>query len=210
MKILVSPSILAADFGKLNEEIASVEDAGADMLHVDVMDGHFVPNLSFGVPVVRSIKTRLPMDVHLMVENPVMYIDDFAKIGVRTLFVHFEACDDFRAVLMRVIESGVSPGVVLNPKTPLSSILEVMDVVENVLVMSVEPGFGGQKFDESVLDKIEELRARFPNVNITVDGGINEKTAEMCRVKGANILVSGSYIFKAEDRALAISKLRGE
>ncbi len=210
MKILVAPSILAADFGKLNEEILSVENAGADALHIDVMDGHFVPNLSFGVPVVRSIKTKLPMDLHLMVSNPVMYIDDFAKIGARTLFVHFEACDNYREVLNRIIQSGVLAGVVLNPETPVSSILDVMDISKDILVMAVSPGFGGQKFDESVLEKIEELRARFPSANIFVDGGINEKTAEMCRLKGANVMVSGSYIFKAEDRALAISKLRGE
>ncbi len=208
MKIIVQASILASDFGKLNEEVLSVENALVDALHIDVMDGHFVNNLSFGLPVVSCIKTKLPMDVHLMVENPEDYIEEFSKLGAERIYVHYEACSDLRNVLLKIVQFGSKAGVALNPETSIDGIIDVLDLCDSVMIMSVKPGHGGQKFKEDVLYKIEELRARNSLINIAVDGGINDKTAEMARIKGANIMIAGSYIFKAKNREEAILKLR--
>lgn len=215
MKIRIAPSILSADFGKLNEEIAVVEPY-VDMFHVDVMDGHFVPNITIGAPVVRCIKTKLPLDCHLMIENPERYVEDFAKAIVASgspacvsnITVHAEVCKDLKAVLIRIKGLGVRVGVSVNPGTPVEKITDVLDMVDVVLVMSVNPGFGGQSFIESVLPKITALRKMKPDLDIEVDGGINAETAKKCIKAGANILVAGSYIFGAQDCVKAIQSLR--
>ena len=207
MKIQIAPSILSADFGQLNEEIASVEPY-SDMLHVDVMDGHFVPNITLGAPVVRCLKTKLPLDCHLMIEQPERYIEDFVKAGAASITVHQEACRHLHRVVQQIKALKVKVGVSINPATPLEMITEILDEVDMILVMSVNPGFGGQRFIESALGKIVALRELAPKVDIQVDGGINAETAQMCVSAGANILVAGSYIFGAKDREKAILGLR--
>ncbi len=211
MKIEVSPSILSADFGKLNEEIASIE-AVSDRLHIDVMDGHFVPNISFGAPVYKWIKTSLKRDVHLMIENPWNFFDDFIKAGLDVLKIHEEVCREFdgglREVLKIIKEKGVFAGVALKPATPVSSILGELDLIDQVLIMTVEPGFGGQEFMSDMVAKIRELRENGYKGDIGVDGGIDSDTAKVCVEAGANVLVAGSYIFGAEDRVKAVESLR--
>lgn len=211
MKTIVAPSILAADLAHLQEEVDSIE-AYADWLQVDVMDGHFVPNLSFGAPVIRCLKTKLPLDVHLMVENPADRIAEFLKIGVKHITFHAEVVADTnsrRALIEAIHEGGATAGVALKPATPLTAIDDVIEHVDLVLIMSVEPGFGGQAFIPDALQKIQEVRSRFPTLMIQVDGGVNEKTAEECRRAGADNLVAGSCIFSASDRAAVIASLRG-
>ncbi|MBA4336373.1 ribulose-phosphate 3-epimerase [bacterium] len=208
MKIQIAPSILSADFGKLNEDIATVEDY-VDYLHIDVMDGHFVPNLTFGAPVVKCIKSKKPLDVHLMIENPMEYIDDFAKAGANILSFHYEAVENPRVLINMIKERGIKAGMSVKPGTEVEVLEEFLSELDWVLVMSVEPGFGGQSFMPSALDKIKWLREKAPNLDIAVDGGINEETAKLCKEAGANILVAGSYIFKAKDRLKAIESLRG-
>ncbi len=205
--IQIAPSILSADFGDLNKEIATVE-AYVDLLHVDVMDGHFVPNITIGAPVVKCIETKLPMDCHLMIENPEKYVEDFVKAGAASITVHAEACKDLPAVLKLIRSFGVKAAVSVNPESSTDLIKNVLDDVDMVLVMSVHPGFGGQKFIESALGKIAEIRKLKPDLDIEVDGGINAETAKMCVEAGANILVAGSYIFGAKDRKAAIESLR--
>jgi ribulose-phosphate 3-epimerase len=207
MHVKIAPSILSADFGKLNEEIASIE-AYADVLHVDVMDGHFVPNITIGPAVVKSIKTKLPLDLHLMIEHPENFLEDFVKAGAASITVHQEACVHLARVLEQIKALGVKAAVSINPATPLAAIGEVLNLVDMVLIMSVNPGFGGQKFIDSALHKICDLRAMAPHLDIEVDGGINAETAKLCREAGANILVAGSYIFGAENRQAAIGSLR--
>lgn len=207
-KVLIAPSILSADFGRLNEEIASVEAAGADMLHLDVMDYHFVPNLTFGAPIIRCIKSRLPLDCHLMVENPEKYLDELKEIGVASVTVHLEACTHLHRVVTRIKELGMKAAVAINPATIIDGLQDILPLLDMVLVMSVNPGFGGQKFIDIALGKIRALRALRADLLIEVDGGINADNAKQCRQAGANILVAGSYIFKAADRKTAIASLR--
>lgn len=207
MKTLVAPSILSADFGKLNEEIASVEPY-VDLLHVDIMDGHFVPNITMGPPVVRKIQTKLPLDLHLMIENPEQYIDAFVEAGAASITVHQEACKHLHRVIQQIKAAGVKAAVSVNPATPVEEIKHVLDDVDMVLVMSVNPGFGGQKFIPVALKKIRELRSLKPELDIEVDGGVNAETGKQCVEAGANILVAGSYIFGADDRRQAIESLR--
>lgn len=215
MKILIAPSILSADFGRLNEDIKTVEPY-ADMIHVDIMDGHFVPNITFGAPVVARLKSGRPLDIHLMIEHPENYLEDFAKAvtkahGKRSdcyLTVHQEACHHLHRVIQMIKKLGCKTAVALNPATPLYSIESLIGDLDMVLFMTVNPGFGGQEFIESVLPKIRELRKRAPKIHIQVDGGINEKTAPMAKKAGANILVAGSYVFKAKDRKMAVESLR--
>ena len=207
MKIKIAPSILSADFGSLNEDIKTVQPF-VDLLHVDVMDGHFVPNLTFGAPVIRCIKTTLPLSCHLMIENPEKYLEDFVKAGAATITFHAETVSDMSVLIKKIHALGVRAGVSVNPETDVKVIENVLNEVDEVLVMSVHPGFGGQKFIETALEKIKWLREKRSDLDIAVDGGIDDLTAPKVLQAGANILVSGSYIFKAADREAAINKLR--
>lgn len=215
MSIYIAPSILSADFARLGEEVREAEQAGADFIHVDVMDGHFVPNLTLGPLVVQAIRpvTKLPLDVHLMIENPDAYIPAFAKAGADYLTVHAEACTHLHRTLGFIRENGVKPGVVLNPATPLSAIEYVLDQVEMVLLMTVNPGFGGQKYIPAVTGKIKALRdmldARgLTSVLIEVDGGVNAETARLVAEAGAQVLVAGNAVFGERDRAEAVRRIR--
>ena len=211
MKTLITPSILSADFGKLQKEVDSVEPF-ADWIQLDVMDGHFVPNISFGVPVAAAIKTKLPLDVHLMVTNPAERVAEFAALGVANITFHAEAVTTTaeRLALIGLIRKGkATAGIAINPETPLSVIDDVIGGVDLVLIMTVHPGFGGQKFIEAALDKVRTLRKRFPRLMIQVDGGIDQKTAALARAAGADNLVAGSAVFRAADRAAVIEALRG-
>jgi ribulose-phosphate 3-epimerase len=211
MKILIAPSILSADFGRLQDEVASVEEY-SDWLQLDVMDGHFVPNLSFGAPVAKWLKTALVLDVHLMVSNPADRIKEFQAIGAKNITFHAEAVKDTKArkaLIKGIRATGATAGIAINPHTPVSAIDDVVGDIDLVLVMSVEPGFGGQMFIASVLDKVKALRKAHPTLMIQMDGGIDDKTAVKAREAGANNLVAGSYIFKSSDRKKAIEMLRG-
>ncbi|MFC4320226.1 ribulose-phosphate 3-epimerase [Litchfieldia salsa] len=213
--VKIAPSILSADFSKLGEEIKDVERGGADLIHVDVMDGHFVPNITIGPLVVDAIRpvTDLPLDVHLMIENPDQFIPDFAKAGADYITVHVEACRHLHRTINLIKSFGVKAGVVLNPATPIESIKHIIEEIDMVLFMTVNPGFGGQSFIASVLPKMKELstiiKEKGLNVEIEVDGGVNEQTAKLCVEAGATILVAGSAVYNTDDRKLAIAKIRG-
>ncbi|MGG5252994.1 ribulose-phosphate 3-epimerase [Neobacillus sp. SM06] len=213
--VKIAPSILSADFAKLGEEIADVEKGGADFIHVDVMDGHFVPNITIGPLVVEAIRpiTKLPLDVHLMIENPDHYIEAFAKAGADYITVHVEACRHLHRTIHYIRSFGVKAGVVLNPATPVDSLQHVIRDVDMVLVMSVNPGFGGQKFIPEILTKIyqvkEMAKEKNPALEIEVDGGVNAMTAKLCVEAGATVLVAGSAIYNEKDRAGAIAAIRG-
>lgn len=208
--IIIAPSILSADFGKLQEEVASIEQ-DADWIQIDVMDGHFVPNLSFGAPVVKCIKTKLPLDIHLMVTNPAERLQEFLDLNVGHVSFHAEAVpdpDDQYELIKRIRAAGATAGIALKPATPLSDIEGIIFDVDLVLIMSVEPGFGGQAFMPQVLDKVRSLRPAHPDLQIQIDGGINEKTAKQCISAGVNNMVAGSFVFGAKDRGAAIRSLR--
>lgn len=213
--VKIAPSILSADFSKLGQEITDVEHGGADLIHIDVMDGHFVPNITIGPLVVQAVRpiTELPLDVHLMIENPDQYLDAFAKAGADYITVHVEACRHLHRTIHHIKELGVKAGVVLNPATPVESILPIIDDVDMVLLMTVNPGFGGQKFIHSVLPKISQVKdlalARNLNLEIEVDGGVNEETAKLCIEAGASVLVAGSAVYNKKDRGQAITALKG-
>lgn len=215
MNIKIAPSILSADFAKLGAEIQEVEQHGGDQIHVDVMDGHFVPNITLGPLVVDAIRshTKLPLDVHLMIEQPDRYVADFAKAGADYISVHAEACVHLHRTLYLIKEQGCACGVVLNPASPLALVEPVLDDVDFVLLMTVNPGFGGQAFIPSVLRKIKQLRTMMNekgrlDFDIEVDGGIQADTAaEVCEA-GANVLVAGNAIFGQSDRAAAIEAIR--
>ncbi len=210
--IVVAPSLLSADFSKLSEEIARMQEAGADWLHIDVMDGHFVPNLTIGPFIVETIrkKSRLPLDVHLMIENPLSYLETFNQAGADSLTVHIEACEkEIDRVIEKVRSMKKKVGVAYRPKTPLPSSIgnSYISKVDMVLLMTVEPGFSGQNFIPSVLPKISELRREF-NGNIQVDGGITDETAAQAVKAGANVLVSGTYLFRSKNPKEAIALLK--
>lgn len=214
--VKIAPSILAADFSILAKEVTDVEQGGADYIHIDVMDGRFVPNISFGPVVIEAIRplTSLPFDVHLMIEEPERYITDFVNVGSDLISVHVEACRHLHRTIYQIKEHGVKAGVVLNPATPVEMVREILPDIDLVLLMTVNPGFGGQTFIPAVLNKIEQI-SRYKeehglNFEIEVDGGINQETGRLCVEKGANVLVAGSAIFKESDRKKAIQILRGE
>lgn len=201
----IAPSILSADFANLQRDIQLMERAGADYIHVDVMDGQFVPNITLGPNVVSAIRpiTKLPLDVHLMIVNPENYIDDFAKAGADIIMVHAEATPHIHRALQMIRNQGVKAGVVINPGTPLTAIEHILGMVDMVLIMTVNPGFGGQSFIPESLEKITMLtamrEARQLTFDIEVDGGIVPETAKLCKAAGANVFVAGSYIYGAED-----------
>jgi ribulose-phosphate 3-epimerase len=212
--ILIAPSIVSADFARLAEEIAAVEQAGADLLHVDVMDGHFVPNLTVGPPIIESLKkvTKIPLDVHLMITNADAYISDFVDAGADYLTVHVEACPHLHRTIQSIKERGIKAGVTLNPATPISFLQEILGDVDLVLIMSVNPGFGGQKFIPSVLKKIAEARAMLDRIHssalLEVDGGVKVDNVREIVAAGATTLVAGSAIFSQRDYQATISALR--
>lgn len=214
-RILVAPSILSADFVRLREEIAAVEAAGADLLHVDVMDGRFVPNITIGPPVVKAIRavTKLPLDVHLMIVEPERYIDAFAEAGADTITVHVEACTHLHRALTYIRSLGKRAGVTMNPSTPEESIRYVLGVVDQILVMSVDPGFGGQKLIPAMLPKVRAIRSMIDErklpIDLEIDGGITKDTAKEAIDAGARILVAGNAVFNTHDYAAAIAAIRG-
>lgn len=213
MMIQIAPSILAANFAKLGEEVKEVEQAGAQLIHIDVMDGHFVPNISFGSIVLDAIRplTKLPLDVHLMIENPDQYIEQFAKAGADYITVHVEACRHLHRTIQLIRSFGVKAGVVLNPHTPIESIQHILEDIDMVLLMTVNPGFGGQKFIHSVVPKIEALstiiKERGLDIAIEIDGGITAETIVPCAQAGATIFVAGSAIYCKEDRTAALQEI---
>jgi len=213
--ILIAPSILSADFARLGEQVAEAETCGADVIHVDVMDGHFVPNITIGPLIVRAIRpvTSLPIHVHLMIDPPEPYVGDFAEAGADLITVHVETCPHLHRTLQQIVEAGARSSVVLNPATPLTALEEVLDLVDLVLVMTVNPGFGGQKLIPSTLLKVRRLRdmirERGLTCHIEVDGGINEMTIPDIVRAGADVLVMGSAVFSApEGVSAAMSRLR--
>ncbi|MBG9788207.1 MULTISPECIES: ribulose-phosphate 3-epimerase [Brevibacillus] len=214
--VKIAPSILSADFARLGDEIKDVERGGADWIHVDVMDGHFVPNITIGPLIVDAIRpiTQLPLDVHLMIEEPDRYIAQFAKSGADYITVHQEACRHLHRTIHHIKEQGVKAGVVLNPATPIHTIEHVLEDLDLVLLMTVNPGFGGQKFIHSVLPKVRDLRyllneRGLSHVDIEIDGGVNAQTARLCEDAGATVLVAGSAVYNQTDRAKAIAEIRG-
>ncbi|WP_053956949.1 ribulose-phosphate 3-epimerase [Inediibacterium massiliense] len=212
----LAPSILSADFSNLLEDIKKVENAGADLLHIDVMDGHFVPNITIGPLILQSIKgkTNLPFDVHLMIENPDLYIEEFVKKGADIITVHVEACPHLHRTIQNIKSYGVKAAVSLNPATSLSTIEYILEDVDMVLLMSVNPGFGGQKFIPSVIDKIKKLRKMIQeknlNVEIEIDGGVKIDNAKDVVKAGAHILVAGSAVFGADDVSKAVRRFKEE
>lgn len=212
--MLIAPSILSSDFSRLEEEIKKLEKAGADLLHLDVMDGHFVPNITFGAPVIKSIRkcTELPFDVHLMIENPEKYIDDFLSSGADILTFHIESTGKTLENIEKIKKSGKKIGISLKPKTDLKEILPFLDKIDVVLVMSVEPGFSGQKFIPSTVDKIKKLRKIIDDqklsTKIEVDGGINPKTVNIVKEAGAEICVAGDSVFKSQNYTNSINLLK--
>ena len=210
--IIIAPSILSADFASLGSEVKMLENNGADWVHIDVMDGHFVPNLTIGAPVVKALRkeTKLPLDVHLMISNPEKYISDFALAGADIITFHLEAQKDKTFDIIDKIHSfGIKAGVSIKPKTQISEIFDYIDKIDLLLVMTVEPGFGGQKFMSDCADKILQIKSRITdNIIVEVDGGINEQSAKYCKECGANALVAGNYIFSAKNKKQAIENLR--
>jgi ribulose-phosphate 3-epimerase len=212
----IAPSILSADFSCLGQEVKAVEEAGADWIHVDVMDGHFVPNITMGPMVTEAVNrcTSLPVDVHLMIENPDRYIADFAKAGAEYISVQVEACPHLHRTLHLIKENGAKAGAVLNPATPLSTITYLLEDLDFVLIMSVNPGFGGQKFIKSALDKIEQLKSLIEesglDILIQVDGGVNANTIADVSAAGADVFVAGSAIFNTDDYKETIAMLKAK
>ena len=213
--IKIAPSILSADFSKMGEEVRSLEQCGADIVHCDVMDGVFVNNITFGIKMVEDIRKRtsLPLDCHLMIVNPEKYVERFAKAGADIVTVHYEACGDKLEETLKLIKStGVKCGAVINPDTPVEKIKDAIPLCDMVLVMSVFPGFGGQKFMPIALDKLREIRAIIDasgkDIDLEIDGGVTAENVEEIKAAGANVIVAGNAVFKAEDRAKIIAKLK--
>lgn len=214
-RIAVAPSVLSCDFCNIEAEMNDIKECGADLLHLDVMDGIFVPNITFGMPVIAAMRKKSDMyfDTHLMIEKPERYIDEFVKAGSSNITIHVEACEDVIKTVEHIKSCGVEASISVKPKTPVEAIYDYLPFVDNVLVMTVEPGFGGQSFMNDMIPKIEKLvkyRSEHGKYfGIEVDGGINSATAKLVKEAGANILVAGSFVFKAQNRKLAIEELRG-
>ena len=213
--VKIAPSILSADFSKMGEEVRSLELCGADLIHCDVMDGVFVNNITFGIKMVEDIRkhTTLPLDCHLMIVHPEKYVERFAKAGADIITVHYEACqDNLKEVLTLIKAAGAKCGAVINPDTPVEKIIDVLPLCDMVLVMSVFPGFGGQKFIPDALDKLRQLRKWIDEsgkeIDLQVDGGVTAENVDIIKSAGANVVVAGSAVFKAEDRAAMIAKLK--
>ena len=214
--VKVAPSILSADFVNLERDIRALKETGADYVHVDVMDGLFVPNITIGIPVVAAIRriTDMPLDVHLMIDRPLRYVDDFCKAGSNLLTVHVEADtqENTLAALKRIRESGVRAAISVKPKTPAEAVLPFLPYCDLILVMTVEPGFGGQSFMQDMMPKLKTIRgyidAQNPGCELEVDGGVNTETARICRENGANVLVAGSAYFKAADPAAFVRAVK--
>ncbi len=214
-KIQIAPSILSANFAKMGEEVCSLEKCGADVVHCDVMDGVFVNNITFGIKMVEDLRkiTTLPLDCHFMIVHPEKYVERFAKAGANIITVHYETCqDNLKEVLQLIKSTGVKCGAVINPDTPVAKIADVIPMCDMVLIMSVFPGFGGQKFIPESLDKLREVKAIVDkcgkDIDIEIDGGVTEENVEEIKRAGANVIVAGSTVFKASDRAACIAKLK--
>ena len=214
-KIKIAPSILSADFSKMGDEVRMLEENGADIVHCDVMDGVFVNNITFGIKMVEDLRkiTALPLDCHLMIVNPEKYVERFAKAGADIITVHYEACkDNLKAVLEQIKNAGAKCGAVINPDTPVEKIKDVIPMCDMVLVMSVFPGFGGQKFIPEALDKLRQVKAIVDacgkDIDIQIDGGVTEENVDEIKKAGANVIVAGSTVFKAVDKAAVIARLK--
>lgn len=211
--MIVSPSLLSADFGNLNKDLEMINNSEAELLHIDIMDGVFVPNISFGFPVLKYVQKacKKPLDVHLMIVEPQKFIQEVKDCGAEIMNVHYETCTHLHRVVQQIKAAGMKAGVTLNPATPVCLLRDIITEVDLVLLMSVNPGFGGQKFIPQILNKVKELRALINETGskalIEVDGGVNDKTGEQLRDAGADILVAGNYVFKAEDPLEAIHSL---
>lgn len=210
MDIKISPSVLASDFANLEAELKKCSDGGAELIHLDVMDGHFVPNISIGAPVIAALDKvcDTPFDVHLMISDPLFYIDDFIKAGADIITFHVECESDIEKTIDKIVDAGCKAALAVKPNTPIDAVYPYLDKLAMVLVMTVEPGFGGQSFMESTMPKIKELRAKCPNIDIQVDGGINAETVKIAGRAGANVFVAGSAVFKSDDPAATIKLLK--
>lgn len=210
MDIKISPSVLASDFANLEAELEKCSDGGAELIHLDVMDGHFVPNISIGAPVIAALDKvcDTPFDVHLMISDPLFYIDDFIKAGADIITFHIECESDIEKTIDKIVDAGCKAALAVKPNTPIEAVYPYLDTLSMVLVMTVEPGFGGQSFMESTMPKIKELRAKCPELDIQVDGGINADTIKIAGRAGANVFVAGSAVFKSDDPAATIKLLK--
>ena len=210
MDIKISPSVLASDFANLESELKKCSDGGAELIHLDVMDGHFVPNISIGAPVIAALDKvcETPFDVHLMISDPLFYIDDFIKAGADIITFHVECESYIEKTIDKIVDAGCKAALAVKPNTPIDAVYPYLDKLSMVLVMTVEPGFGGQSFMESTMPKIKELRAKCPDIDIQVDGGINADTVKIAGKAGANVFVAGSAVFKSDNPAATIKLLK--
>ncbi len=210
MEVKISPSMLASDFANLQSELDKCKNGGADLIHLDVMDGHFVPNISMGIPVIAALKKvcSVPFDVHLMISDPYRYVDEFVKAGADIISFHVECDSDIEKTIDSIINAGCKAALAVKPNTPIESVYPYLDKLSMVLVMTVEPGFGGQSFMESTMPKITALRKKCPDIDIQVDGGINADTVKIAGRAGANVFVAGSAVFNSTDPAKTICTLK--